>query len=55
MVYAKDVNIIGESLHNSREIVLQVTAEKAKYMILSLDHNASRSQYVQIDDSSFKR
>jgi len=42
-------------LFDSKEIVLKVNANKTKYMVMSLDHNAGWSQYVQIDDSSFER
>jgi hypothetical protein len=38
-----------------KEIVLELNADKTKYMIMSLDYNAGRSKYVQIDDSSFER
>jgi len=32
-----------------------VNAYKTKYMIMSQDQNAGRSQYIQIDDSSLER
>jgi hypothetical protein len=31
-----------------------VNADKTKYMIMSVDQNAERSQYVKTDDGSFK-
>jgi hypothetical protein len=57
---------MGESVHiiekipealfvASKEIVLEVYTDKTKYMVMSLDRNAGRSQYVQTDDSSFER
>jgi len=32
-----------------------VNADKTKYMIMSLDQNAERSQYVKNDDRAFER
>jgi DNA polymerase III delta prime subunit len=66
MPYAEDVNIIGENLCiiekipeallvSSKENVLELNADKTKYMIISLDYNAVRSKYIHIDDSSFER
>jgi len=66
MVYADDVTIMGESVHiikktpqalvvASKEIVLKVNVDGTKYVIMSLDQNAGRSQYVKNDDRSFKR
>jgi hypothetical protein len=51
LVYADDVNILGGSVHaikkntaalvvTSKEIGLEVTAEKTKYMVMSRDQNA---------------
>jgi hypothetical protein len=66
MSYAEDVNIIGERVRiikkisepllvSSKENVLELNADKTKYMIISLDYSSGRSKYVQIDDSSFER
>jgi len=38
----------------SREIVLEVNAENTKYMVMSLEQNAGRIYYVQIDDNAFE-
>jgi hypothetical protein len=57
---------MGESVHviekipealfvATKEIVLEVYTDKTKYMVMSLDRNARRNQYVQTDDSSFER
>jgi len=32
-----------------------VNADKTKYMIMSLEQNAGRSQYVKTDDSCFEK
>jgi hypothetical protein len=53
LVYADDVNILGGSVHAikkntealvvaSKEIGLEVNAEKTKYMVMSGDQNAGQ-------------
>jgi len=65
-VYTGDVIIMGESVHimekppeallvASKGTVLKVNANKTKYMVMSLNQNAGRRQYVERDDSSFER
>jgi hypothetical protein len=39
----------------SKNIFFEVSADKTKYMFMSLDQNARRSHYVQIHDCSFER
>ena len=39
----------------SKKIVPEVNADKTKYIVMSQDRNAGRSQYIQIDDSSIER
>jgi len=39
----------------TREIGLEVNADKTKYMVMSQDHNAGRIHSVRIDNSTFKR
>ena len=39
----------------TREIGLEVSAEKTKYMVLSRDQIARRSHSVRIDNSTFER
>ena len=39
----------------TKEIGLEVNADKTKYMIMSRDQNAGRSHSVKIDNSSIER
>ena len=39
----------------TREIGLEVSADKTEYMIMSRDQNAGRIQSVRIDNSTFER
>ena len=66
LVYADDVNILGGSVHTtkenagvfivtSKEIGLEVNADKAKYMVMSRDQNAGRIYSIRIDNISFAR
>ena len=59
LAYADDVNILGGSAHTikenaealvvaTKEIGLEVNADKTKYMIMSRDHNAGRSHSMKI-------
>ena len=63
LAYADDVNILGGSVHTvkknaetlvaaTKEIGLEVNADKTKYMIMSRDQNARRSHSMKIDNSS---
>ena len=65
-VYADDVNILGGSIHTlkenaetlvaaTREIGLEVSADKTKYMVMSGDQNAGHFHSVRIDNITFKR
>jgi len=58
LVYADDVNILNESVHTikkikdgllvgSKEIGLEVNADKTKYMVISQDQNAGRSHNLK--------
>ena len=62
LVYADDVNILGGSAHTvkenaealvvaTKEIGLEVNADKTKYMIMSRDQNAGRSHSMKTDNS----
>jgi hypothetical protein len=66
LVYADDVNILGGSVHTvkenaeslvvaTKEIGLEVNADKTKYMIMSRDRNAERGDSVKIDNRSIDR
>jgi len=61
-----DVNILGGSLHPikentealvvaSKEIGLEVNADNTKYMVISRDQNAGRSDNIKIDNNFFER
>ena len=65
LVYAGNVNILGGSVHTvkentealivaSKEIGLDVNADKTKYVVMSRDQNAGRSHNMKIDNSSFE-
>jgi len=65
LVYADDVNILVGSVHTikenaeallvaSKEIGLEVNADKTKYMVMSRDQNARRSVSMKIDNRSFE-
>jgi sorting nexin-29 len=65
LAYADDVNILGGSLHTlkenadalvsaTREIGLEVSADKTKYMVMSRDQNAGRIHSVRTDNSTFE-
>ena len=65
LVHADDVNILEGSVHTaqknaalavaSKEIRLEVNADKTKYMVMSRDRNAGRGHGVKTDNSSFER
>ena len=66
LVYADDVNILGGSIHTikenaealvaaTREIGLEVSADKSKHIVMSRDQNAGGIQSVRIDNSTFER
>jgi len=66
LAYADDVNILGGSIQPlkenaenlvavAREIGLEVSADKSKYMVMSRDQNAGRMHGVRIDNITFER
>jgi sorting nexin-29 len=66
LVYADDVNILGGSMHaikknteaslvNSKDIGLEINAEKTKYTVMSQDQNAEQNHNTEIDNKSFER
>jgi hypothetical protein len=65
LVYGDEIYILGGSIHTvkenadaslvpSKDIGMEVSADKAKYMFMSRDQNAGRSQNINIDNSSFE-
>ena len=61
LVYAVDVNILGESLHTiqkntetlvvvSNETGLEENGDKTKYMVMSREQNAGRNHNIKIDN-----
>jgi hypothetical protein len=66
LVYADDTNILGRSIHSikknaedlvlaSKEIGLEVNAEKTKYMVMSQNQNAGHNHNIKTDNKSFER
>jgi hypothetical protein len=66
IIHAHGTNITGGSIHiirenkealviASKEIGLEVNADKIKYMVKSQDNNAGRSHIINTDNSSFER
>jgi hypothetical protein len=66
LAYADDVNILGGSVHTvkenaealvvaTKEIELEVNADKTKYMVMSRERNTGRGYSVKIDNSSIER
>jgi hypothetical protein len=66
LAYADDVNILGGSTHTvkenaealvvaTKEIGLEVNADKTKYVIMSRDHNAGRSYSLKTGNRSIER
>jgi len=66
LAYTDDVNILRGSIHTlkenaealvppTREIGLEVSADKTKYMVMSRDQNAGRIQSVRFENSTFEK
>jgi hypothetical protein len=66
LVYAVDANILGGSVHAikkntdtlvaaSKEICLEVNAEKTKYMVMSHNQNKGENHNIKVDNKPFER
>ena len=65
LVYANNVNILEGSAHTvkenasltvpSKEIGLEVNADKTKYKVMSGEQNAGRSYSIKLDNRYFER
>jgi hypothetical protein len=66
LAYADDVNILGGSVHTlkenaealivaTKEIGLEIYADRTKYMIMSRDQNTGRRHGMKTDIISFER
>jgi siroheme synthase len=66
LVYGDDVNILGGILHTvkenaevlivaTKEIGLEINADRIKYMIMSQDQNTGRRHGMKTDNISFQR
>jgi len=64
LVYADDISILGGSVHtikenaqtlmSTKEIGIEVNADKTKNMVMSRDQNAGRSHNMKTDNRSFE-
>jgi hypothetical protein len=66
LLVSADVNLLGDSVNTikensdvlfeaSRDIGLEINAEKTKYMIMSRHPNSGRNQNIRIDNESFEK
>jgi hypothetical protein len=66
LVYADDVNLLGDSVNTikdnsetlveaSRDIGLEINAEKTKYMIMSHHLNSGQNQNIRIANETFEK
>jgi hypothetical protein len=66
LVYADDVNLLGDSTNTikensetlieaSRDIGLEINAEKTKYMIMTRHPNSGQNQNIRTTNESFEK
>jgi hypothetical protein len=66
LVYSDDANVLGGSTNAikkntealvvaSKEIGLEVNAEKTKYMVMSRDQNAGQNHNIKVENKYFER
>jgi len=55
MCYEINLKFLLSLLAATRQIGLEVSADKTKYMVMSRDHNAGRIHSVRNDTSTFQR
>ena len=66
LAYADEVNVLGGGIHTlkenaealvaaTREIGLEVSADKTKYMVMSRDQNVGQNHSVRIVNTTFER
>ena len=53
LVLFREISIVY--CENTREIGLEVSADRTKYMVMSRDQNAGRIHSVRMDNSTFER
>jgi hypothetical protein len=65
MVYVDDINFLGDSINTikentdtllevSRDVGLEINAEKTKYMIMSRHLNSGQNQNIRLGNESFE-
>ena len=55
LIYTLYIPLSEALVAATREIGLEVSADKTKYMVVSRDQNAGRNHSVRIDDNTFER